>query len=65
MSDERNCCAFGEPLDGPHPLCNAETERGIKAFWEAVARGEYDADGYTPAEAKAREKRLQAQGRLF
>jgi hypothetical protein len=50
-------CAFSEPWMGEHPLCEAEVERACAAFDAAVARGEYDAHGYTPNERKAQEKR--------
>lgn len=58
-------CANNEPWLGPHPLCKAEVDRACVAFTEAVQRGEYDAEGFTPAERKAADKRLQAAGRLF
>lgn len=45
-------CAFGEPWMGPHPLCEAEVDRACTRFAEAVARGDYDAEGYTPQERK-------------
>lgn len=50
-------CAFGEPWMGEHPLCDAETARACERFAEAVARGEFDADGYTPNERRAQAKR--------
>jgi uncharacterized CHY-type Zn-finger protein len=58
-------CAFGmtgEDWDGPHHCaqCAAEVERGCREFAEAVARGEYDAAGYTPAERKAQQRRRAA-----
>lgn len=40
----------------PVPQCE-EVEAGCREFDEAVARGEYDENGYTPAEAKAARKR--------
>lgn len=58
-------CAFGEPVDGPHPLCEAETARACRRFDEDVAAGIYDAEGYTPPERAAQRRRLQAEGRLF
>lgn len=58
-------CSYGEPWVGKHPLCKAEVDRACRAFTEAVQRGEYDEEGYTPAERKAADKRLQAAGRLF
>ena len=39
------------------PGCQASLEEGCRAFDEAVARGEYDENGYTPAEAKAARRR--------
>lgn len=50
-------CIYGEPIAGPHPLCEARVARDILLFYEAVARGEYDAEGYTPKERKALAKR--------
>jgi hypothetical protein len=41
---------------GPHPVCEAETARLGAAFDAAVARGVYDAQGYTPRERAARAK---------
>lgn len=58
-------CAFGEPWLGPHPLCEAETERACLAFDADVAAGKYDAEGYTPAERAASDRRLREAGRLF
>ena len=46
-------CAFGEPWMGPHPLCEAETDRKCARFEAAVLAGTYDAQGYTPNERKA------------
>lgn len=45
--------------DGPHhcAACNEEVEKGVREFWAAVARGEMDADGYTPRERKLLAKR--------
>lgn len=51
-------CAFGEPWMGEHPLCDAETARQCAQFAEAVARGAFDANGYTQNERKAQAKRL-------
>ena len=50
-------CAFNEPWLGPHPLCEAETARGCRAFDEGVARGEFDSQGFTKAERRAQQKR--------
>lgn len=49
----------GEGWTGPHhcEACAAAVERACQAFDEAVARGIYDANGYTPSEAKAARKR--------
>lgn len=58
-------CAFGEPWLGPHPLCEAETERACQQFDVAVAAGTYDEQGFTPLERAAQSRRLQAEGRLF
>lgn len=53
-------CSNGEPWMGPHPICEAETARHCAEFDAAVARGEYDAEGYTPNERKAQAKRQQS-----
>lgn len=58
-------CAFGEPIGGPHPLCDEETERACRKFEADVVAGKYDAEGYTPLERAAQRRRLQAEGRLF
>lgn len=58
-------CAFGEPWMGPHPLCEAEVDRSIREFHAAVARGEYDAEGYTPAERRMQAQRAGKKGLLF
>jgi hypothetical protein len=50
-------CFHGEPWDGDHPLCRADVERACQRFDDAVARGEYDAHGWTPKERKAQAKR--------
>lgn len=55
-------CAFGPgdlTWDGPHHCaeCAAEVERAHQEFQAAVARGEYDAQGYTPAERNALRRR--------
>jgi hypothetical protein len=53
-------CAFGEDGEfwtGPHhcALCAAAVEAACRAFDAAVARGEYNARGYTPQEWKRHE----------
>lgn len=63
--DGAPACAFGEPVGGPHPLCEAETERACRQFAADVAAGVYDEQGYTPLERAAQQRRLQAEGRLF
>lgn len=54
-------CAFGSPWGrrgcGPCRKCRAESRRMDRAFARSVFFGEYDANGYTPAEAQARETR--------
>lgn len=51
-------CSFGHPFPcGPCDDCLAETERLSQEFEAAVARGEYDAEGYTPNERKAQARR--------
>ena len=50
-------CANGEPWTGPHPRCEAETDRACERFDQAVLAGEYDADGYTPNERREQERR--------
>jgi len=52
-------CSFGIPWS-QHPgcpWCAAEGARLAALFAEAVARGESDAEGYTPAERRAQQKR--------
>jgi hypothetical protein len=50
-------CAFGET--GNHcAQCAASVAERCREFRAAVARGEYDTEGYTPAERKAQLKRL-------
>lgn len=58
-------CAFGEAHLGSHPLCDAESDRACRLFDEAVARGEYDEEGFSPLERAAQQRWLQAEGRLF
>ncbi len=50
-------CAFSEPWMGLHPLCDAHGAEMVKQFEAAVLAGTYDADGYTPNERKAQQKR--------
>lgn len=65
QADTSLTCAFGgvwadhfSPIGCP--LCEAEVERGCAAFDAAVARGEYDEFGYTPAERRAQATRQAA-----
>jgi hypothetical protein len=63
-------CAFGSPTRwgsiyavgwrAPHHClaCLVAVERGCLAFDRAVARGEFDAAGYTPAERRAQARRV-------
>jgi hypothetical protein len=44
--DDGLVCAFGEPWMGPHPRCQAETDRLCAEFDAAVARGEYSPTGH-------------------
>lgn len=39
-------CAFGEPWMGEHPKCAAWAAEMSQQFREAVARGEYDEQGF-------------------
>ncbi len=50
---------------GAHPKCAAYADELERQFWDKVRRGEFDEWGYTPAEQRARTKRLQSEGRLF
>lgn len=55
-------CSFGvtgEEWPGPHHCaqCAAFVARACEAFAAAVARGEYDNEGYTPAERRAQRRR--------
>lgn len=50
-------CVYGEPIAGPHPLCEARVARDVLEFYEAVMRGEYDAEGFTPKERVAQARR--------
>jgi hypothetical protein len=54
-------CANREPWMGRHPLCDAMADQMVAAFHAAVARGEFNAQGYTPNEWKA--KMRQQEGR--
>jgi hypothetical protein len=65
-------CSFGTPTLAGRPFapgwggshhcwfCNAAVEQSCAEFAAAVARGEYDADGYTPAERRVQKKRKAA-----
>lgn len=58
-------CAFGETglgWLGPHHClqCMLEVVRACQAFDAAVARGEFDAEGYTPKERRVQAKRRAA-----
>lgn len=63
-------CANGQPdarytgYSGPHhcAACAAEVEAMCAAFHAAVARGEYDTEGYTPAERRAANRRAMERG---
>lgn len=50
-------CAFGEPIAGPHPLCDAYFHRISAQYHADVAAGKYDAEGYTPKERRAQQKK--------
>lgn len=50
-------CAFNEPWEGGHPLCEQHAMQLRREFREAVARGDMDAQGYTPNERKAQARR--------
>jgi hypothetical protein len=59
-------CAFGTPWAEHAPFapplfacagCRDESSRLSAEFHAAVARGEFDAEGYTPAERKAQQRR--------
>lgn len=47
--------------DGPHHClsCAVEVARGCAQFAADVRAGKFDADGYTPAERRAQQKRKQ------
>ncbi|HEY3499412.1 MAG TPA: hypothetical protein VGK73_32205 [Polyangiaceae bacterium] len=58
-------CAFGETGEGWHgrhhcEACNAAVEEAVAFMRAARARGEYDEQGYTPAERQAQRRRLKA-----
>ena len=55
-------CAFGEPwgIGTKHPLCEQLANEGIAEFQTDVAAGIYDAEGYTPAERRAQQRRKRA-----
>ena len=50
-------CSFGELWTGPHPLCEAHAKEMSVAFDRDVAAGIYDAQGYTPNERKAQQRK--------
>lgn len=52
-------CAFGTPWPcGPCANCLAESARLSREFWNGVLFGDWDRDGYTPAERRAQGKRI-------
>jgi hypothetical protein len=58
-------CHFGSAwpdVCGTRPCarCRAETDRLIAKFWQQVASGGYDAEGYTPAERAAQRRKDRA-----
>jgi len=70
--EARTVCAFGSPLTDHYPFalplfacqgCRDECVRLRVEFRAAVARGEYDEQGYTPNERKAQARRLKELGR--
>lgn len=61
-------CAYGEPWIGAKPYgnnhcagCARATLQGIQEFWQAVERGEMDAQGYTPNERHAQQLKMKQQ----
>lgn len=57
-------CSFGVPMAQHHhgdrcPACDAAVADARRQFAAAVARGTFDAAGYTPAERKAQQRRQQ------
>ena len=52
-------CAYGEPWDGPHPVCEAQVERACAAFDAGMLSGAWDAEGYQPHERRAQVQRVQ------
>lgn len=46
------CCEHGSPLLSGCPACRQFRRDAVERFKAAVARGEYDAEGYTPTERK-------------
>ena len=51
-------CAFGAVWPcGPCRGCIEKADQLEAQFWRAVFFGEYDADGYTPAERKAQQRK--------
>jgi hypothetical protein len=66
MSAPMPVCAFGTPSNEHEPMvlplfacqpCRDEASRVCAEFRAAVARGEFDAEGYTPNERKAQQRR--------
>jgi hypothetical protein len=51
------CCVYREPWMGPHPLCDVAATAMCRAFADAVAQGVYNAQGYTPREWKAKQRK--------
>jgi len=47
------------------PACQHETAEACARFQVAVAAGQFDAQGYTPAERRAQDKRAREAGRLL
>ena len=52
-------CRFGEPTISLHPLCGAEVLRLCALFDQGVQAGRWDAQGYTPADRRAQQRRQQ------
>lgn len=49
-------CEHGKPLTVPCVACQRLADEMARAFQRAVFFGEYDRDGYTPAERRMRER---------
>lgn len=65
LTDRGPACAFGETgegwLDAHHcPSCAAYVAEAVGAMAQARARGEHDAEGYTPADRRAQQRRASA-----